>query len=817
MITTHLRNLLTAVICIFAGATAQAQLSGTLDLPVSDSKFDAMPVEFSLSGVASALDTDAATLAGALDAWVMGTNDMFFLADPEDATVLYNDYTQGGKGGFWVLNTGIPAGWGTEGLTWYNTIGWDVDEDLFVISIGQYPGISEVGDVYKPHFVLKYNGKEVGFDVTINFVENTDPVYEIPEPATLIEKDLNIVGNAEVTVEQYPRSGFDSDNVKLELTDLAEKLGVEPELIAASMDKLLYATEYNAGDVEAGGGLKKDSLTNDFSAGAPGFWLHAVQNEQGEETGECSRAGYSSDDKFFVEAFAFDAETATLSCNLGQYPGGLKGGEKWYANLYLLYADKAYRVRYNLNLLEREQGSGLEGMNKVGEMVKEFEQQPTTNHDAITFTVDVDAVAEALGCEVGNFSMQALDDSDNWGGTTANNGGFWLNDAGRVVSYTSGAMYIEPTTSNDYSVLRIGQYPNHFSIGDEWEGEVYFVNGDNYYTLKAKMKIVPEEIPDQEKYKIVAVRRANMQLVAANAYSAEQTTFAVTPEEVAEILGTSSPELYVEVKDEVVEETGKKYSSYAPFPCDPTPGAWLDANGKGQKWGNDARVGICYNLSNGEFTLWQMPNLNSVGDVYKTNLYLVNLENDNEWPMIQIQFTITFVSEIAAYEEVGSQDVMIPVSMAEDCSIDFDLSPAAEALGVTVDELTAESSRYLRGMMGGTYSEGVNIETGLGFNANGECDAQGDYYFYFEDGKMYTGTNVDIPEDFSLPIQFAFNIEDKLYVYYATLVSTEIYTGIKNVGSDVKADNRIFDISGRQVSKPTRGIYIQNGKKVVIK
>ena len=56
MITTHLRNLLTAVICIFAGATAQAQQSGTLDLPVSDSKFDSRPVEFSLSSVASSLD-----------------------------------------------------------------------------------------------------------------------------------------------------------------------------------------------------------------------------------------------------------------------------------------------------------------------------------------------------------------------------------------------------------------------------------------------------------------------------------------------------------------------------------------------------------------------------------------------------------------------------------------------------------------------------------------------------------------------------------------------------------------------------------------
>ena len=134
----------------------------------------------------------------------------------------------------------------------------------------------------------------------------------------------------------------------------------------------------------------------------------------------------------------------------------LKPNEKYYTNLYLIYADKAYRLHYDLIIEEREQGSGLEGMNKVGEMVKEFKQEPTTNYDAIIFSVDVNAVAEALGCEVADMSMQALDDSDNWGGTTANNGGFWLNDGGRVIGWgASAAMFIEPVTTNDYSSLRI--------------------------------------------------------------------------------------------------------------------------------------------------------------------------------------------------------------------------------------------------------------------------------------------------------------------------------------------------------------------------
>lgn len=37
-----------------------------------------------------------------------------------------------------------------------------------------------------------------------------------------------------------------------------------------------------------------------------------------------------------------------------------------------------------------------------------------------------------------------------------------------------------------------------------------------------------------------------------------------------------------------------------------------------------------------------------------------------------------------------------------------------------------------------------------------------------------------------------------------------------SVGKTVK-DAPIYDLSGRRVSKPTAGIYIQNGKKFVVK
>ncbi len=41
--------------------------------------------------------------------------------------------------------------------------------------------------------------------------------------------------------------------------------------------------------------------------------------------------------------------------------------------------------------------------------------------------------------------------------------------------------------------------------------------------------------------------------------------------------------------------------------------------------------------------------------------------------------------------------------------------------------------------------------------------------------------------------------------------------GIKNDGLRVKDNNAIYDLSGRSVTKPKRGVYIQDGKKVVLK
>ena len=42
-------------------------------------------------------------------------------------------------------------------------------------------------------------------------------------------------------------------------------------------------------------------------------------------------------------------------------------------------------------------------------------------------------------------------------------------------------------------------------------------------------------------------------------------------------------------------------------------------------------------------------------------------------------------------------------------------------------------------------------------------------------------------------------------------------TGIQNVNRETITNNRYYNLAGQRVAQPTKGMYIVNGKKVIIK
>lgn len=77
--------------------------------------------------------------------------------------------------------------------------------------------------------------------------------------------------------------------------------------------------------------------------------------------------------------------------------------------------------------------------------------------------------------------------------------------------------------------------------------------------------------------------------------------------------------------------------------------------------------------------------------------------------------------------------------------------------------------------------------------------------WYLKNNKMYY---LDTSEGSSGAKSFALEFDEG-----------ELPTGIVRNEGDVDAptDNRVYDLSGRRVEHPAKGVYIRNGRKIVIK
>lgn len=830
MMITKVKSMLVAAVFLLTGTAAQAQFEGSVS-QYPTKGYEGSTVTFDMVEVARALETDAATLTKAVSDYIAAEtpDPVLFSVVAADAAgdIPWTAATEANGHGFWMDAEGIPVGYGDNSV-WFvspgvegvdnagdvnedgavdvadisaiitimasgeNDTAGDVNDDGAVdvadisavitimagggsedakltFTMGQMPNVSQGGETYSVLIRLTLNGKQADF--LLELVVKEKPVYNVPEP-TLIESQLTIVGEQEQIIEQYPRGGYDYDEVVVALGDISG-LGI-PDLgvLSDQIESVLYTTWYNDGDVETGGGMKKDSLTNTPTGEGHGFWYHAVQNAEGEEDGEVAATGWGSTDKFYMNNFTYGADDHSLTCQLGQYPGVCKGNETWFAYVYIVYGDKAYRIKYTLKLLEKEQGNGMADYTKVGEASVTVEQEPTDDYSTVSVKPDMEAIAAALGCEVSAVGFYALDDKDNFGNSTANNGGFWLSDAGTVVAWgTNAAFFIEPMNANDFSVLNVGQYPSHFSIGDEASGSVYFINGENYYQYTVTLKIVEPTLVEHG-FQSVATRAAMIQTLPSASVYPIDATYEISLDDIEALIGTRSPTLFGLNNDSIAAIKGQYSNAYS---CDPKPGFWLHKDGYVSVWGDaNARVGISY--ASGVFQFFQYPGRNSIGENFKTTLFLVNEETEK---MITINFIVSFVEKLTPTEVVGSENIMLPVT-AEETQVKFDVTKACEALDISVDDLLNPNNYYLRGLTAeGLFGEGTNADNGLSFNMEGGFDGYGDIYFILEqDGDdvfITIGCLSDVEDDYSVDGQFCIEVNDLRYIYYVKFVSPVIY------------------------------------------
>jgi len=765
--------------------------------------YKALEYPFSLTEVATALGTDAATLAADFSAEVW-TTDYITLESDGGST----NYTLGANGGYWMTADGQLSEWGAGGV-WYNETWCDLDANTFVFSIGQMPDGVAVGDKLHAVFGLNYNDKKVTFDVSIAIVEKPEINVE-----TVLSK-LNILGTVEGSTTQAPRSNYNADEVTIDLTEAVTGLGfTDLDFLSLDFGSFLYM-----GQVDPNLLTKKDSLTNKWTASS-GFWTELLYDEDTDSyPGELVSADYSSNCAVYIEAFNFDPATKQLTCNVGQYPGAVGYDQHYWIPLYLINGSNAYIIRVNFNTTEYTE-IPFESKTKVGEIDVTVTMPPSTNYATKKASIDVESLIALLGCTEDEMKFYAESAegvlSDN---RTANNDGYWLDHDGFVCTWGTDNCSFCVELPDGFSVLSFCHFPDHLAEGDVRTASFYYTGPETYVKVNFTLNITAKEIIDLSEYKFVAYDAYEYQIVPnaqdyQDAHMAEG--FYVDAARIAELLGEGEYTFLGEELDSTMVLISDAYS------CDPHPGFWMEGNYV-STWGSSCSYGIAYDLTEGRYDFFQYPGAREVGDSYCSNFYIVNPATKKA---IKHTFTVEYVSEIATYVTVGTEQQVLPIWNAETedyIETPVDLTACYTALGCDAEMFEAAGSWKTISSTGKCSEFGYQNEMyGFWFDANGyPTETEEEMVFSAE---FLPAAKADCGKDCFRTSAFAGGTYSTKLVaeydmnrYFFNIIVTTDPTSI-TTPETVKAEGKAFNVMGMRVNPATaRGIVIVDGKKYIRK
>ena len=484
---------LLVLLLMMVSTTVKAQFKIEAEAYPADAWGQEISQSLKLSEFATALGTDAATFAAEyakgdpanLDASAVK------VALDEGEGVMNTNYTQGGFGNFWMTAEGKALDWGGEGLIFYNITSCDVDNDAFVFMLGQMPQLAKVGDKLVAKIAYTYGDKTATVDITVNIVEAPPAALEV-ETTKLSE--LTIVKDYTMTLDFEEGKSYEGNVVTTSLEGIYDALGVAN---AADLDGFIKETS-------VGIYLQPISTENDVttvldelipSRSTTDGWIGRYTSyDEATATETPLEMNYplswGANCTFYIQ----DAKLAEgeFSIKTGQYPGTMKGGDTDWTYLYIIVGKNAARIKVQANVAAGEPQPEPE----PGEVVPfgEWQKVGEETIEAIgkgapesgKFTVDIDAIAELLGCNANSILFNALADESNISDEhTANKGGMWMTKEGYVVKWSGNetvrAVYAEPTTQGDLSSIDYGFEAGNWAIGDESNIKLYYnFSGEPY-------------------------------------------------------------------------------------------------------------------------------------------------------------------------------------------------------------------------------------------------------------------------------------------------------------------------------------------------
>ncbi len=201
---------------------------------------------------------------------------------------------------------------------------------------------------------------------------------------------------------------------------------------------------------------------------------------------------------------------------------------------------------------------------------------------------------------------------------------------------------------------------------------------------------------------------------------------------------------------------------------------------------------------------------------------------DNTYYFRNIELSCNDADATLEERTLGSEDIVLPIpAKDQETTVNFDMSNAVSALLVPdFKEFLLESNMKTQMEEGALSEEEVSIgQDGAAIDENGNAVADGGVLSFDVDPDASENNNAVItvanlgkeftPEE-SISTSICFVKKGWYYIYNIKFVDNAIYNNIANI-TKANENGTIYDLTGRKVINPTKGIYIMNGKKFIQK
>ena len=814
------------------------------------SDYSTSTISFSLVEMANYFGVDASQFATDLQAFITADKAAYKVDDNSDKTLYVRQIVNGGESvypnaeqgysanqgdyfcGFWMDKDSKPLGYGSD-AAWYWLV--QVDEALGEVQflIGQMPNYWTEGGNPSCDLNIVYNGKTA--NVTLSAKIAAKPVFNVE---TSLSK-LNIVKDYTLTLNFIRGKEYEGKTYSTIVEGIYEALGLTTEELEESVSDRTY-TQVVRGDTVNGEVVYSfvDELkTPEDGAGGGWFGRYSVFNEEtGEETYlpmNAPKTWNTGANTFYVQAISLEVDTFSIVS--GQFPGVLKAGDEDFAYLYVINGANAARIKVVTEVKEPEAINPDEFV-KVGEQVIEINMKVVPGYGTKSFSIDIDAVYEALGC-----TADDIDDIFSWASEgvmtddhTESSGGFYYNNEGYVDSWGGSATVFISLGNIRNGQYNIGQKDGVFNGITEPVTiplSILYTFGPKYYEIKVIYTISPDAPSDlsQSEWKRVDTFNYDVQVVPSSGYPLAQKT-QVDLDRLAKTLNIENTDdlvLYGDVYYENEGDINPDNRFTKTLTLTPEGGFWMrSVNGKLYPcvFGDADAMGMDWqNSGPGVISWWNKPNTRSVGDAYQGDFYLVD---ETTGKYVCLHCNIEFVETVMEIEDVGEEDVAFVLS-ADNLNVDglysteIDFSKACEALGIDISEI--ESATWYAQNSSGSFSAVDSFEgEDCVFDEWGAMAAIDSENAKFAVGYDYDNNTLvasllgeDPTEETLYTTRIALRNGSKRYIFNIKLGSEEALS-IDNVKMTSK-NAQFFDLSGRAVKNPTKGFYIANGMKVLVK